>query len=301
MRAFSVLLALCLLSLPARAAEPTVVPVRTTVTLSDGQQLVGRVLRLEGGDVQLVLADGTELLLPAAAVASIAPVRDAPGAEEARWGVDPNRSRYLYSPTAFGLGQGNGYVAQRALALTSAAVGVTDWFDLEAGTILPLLFTKSPVGIVGGKLAFRATDHLRLGAGTQFLMVPIDGVQAVGLAFGNVTVGSADRHLTVAAGGVFSLTEGAADAVVTTVGGNYRLGPKTALISENWFFVFTEGDGPWGGPVFLVPSGGVRLFGPSFAVDLAVVPVVTGQSDLPIIPLPWVSFAWNFALKKGGG
>jgi hypothetical protein len=86
--------------------------------------------------------------------------------------------------------------------------------------------------------------------------------------------------------------------VVATVSANHRLGPKAAFVTENWFVYFTNGDGPWGSPVFVVPSGGVRLFGPSFAVDLALVPVFTGSADIPLVPIPWVSFAYNFSLKR---
>lgn len=144
------------------------------VELSDGQVLVGRVLRRPTGDVELTLSDGTTIVLPAEAVSKLTPVQAIPGVEGSRWGLDPNRSRYLYTPTAFGLGQGNGYLAQRALVLTSAAVGITDWLDFEAGAVLPLLF----------------------------------------------------------------------------------------------------------------------------AVDLALVPVVTGSREAPVVPAPWVSFAWNWSLRR---
>jgi hypothetical protein len=40
----------------------------------------------------------------------------------------------------------------------------------------------------------------------------------------------------------------------------------------------------------------VRLFGPEFAVDLALVPVVTLEDELPVVPVPWLSFAWNWSL-----
>lgn len=277
---------------PAWAETPPVV-----VTLSDGQTLLGHVTRNPDGSVLLVLADGRELLLPAEVVAQVAEPSDARG-PATRWGPDPNRSRYLYSPTAFNLGQGRGYLAQRALVLTSAAVGVTDGLDLEVGSVLPLLFTESPVAVVGLKGTVPVVDKLRVGAGAQALVVPIDDLQLLGFTFGTVTYGDQDDHVSLAGGPALDFRTGEVGVGVLTLSGNHRLGPKSALITENWFVWFPEGEGPWGGPLFVVPSGGVRLFGPSFAVDLALVPVVTGESELPVLPLPWVSVAWNWSLKR---
>lgn len=281
------------LSSPARAETPPVV-----VTLSDGQTLVGQVTRNPDGSVLLVLTDGRELLLPAEVVAGVAEPADARG-PATRWGPDPNRSRYLYSPTAFNLGQGRGYLAQRALVLTSAAVGLTDWLDLEVGSVLPLLFTEAPVAVVGLKGTLPVDDTLRVGVGAQALGVPIDDFQLLGFTFGTVTFGTQDDHLSLAGGPALDFRTGEVGVGVLTLSGNHRLGPKSALVSENWFVWFPEGQGPWGGPLFVVPSGGVRLFGPSFAVDLALVPLVTGEGGLPVLPLPWVSVAWNWSLKRG--
>ena len=296
------LLGLCLAASPVQAQELAAAPVQMTVTLSDGQVLVGRVLRQADGSLRLTLADGQELTLPAEAVRSLVPIAASPGAEGGAYGPDPNRSRYLYSPTAFPLGQGNGYLAQRALVLTSAAVGLTAFLDLEAGVVLPALFTETPIGTVGLKLAAPVADKLRLGAGAQAILIPVEGVEAAGFAFGNATYGTPDTHVTLAGGAVVAFSAGEVPAAAGTIGINHRLGPRVAFLSENWVLVILNGeDGPWGVPFFMVPSGGVRLFGPSFAVDLALVPVITGETDLPVLPLPWVSFAWNWSLKKGEG
>lgn len=289
---FPLLLSLELPSV-AQAEEPPV-----EVTLSDGQTLVGQVTRNPDGSVLLVLADGRELLLPAEVVARVADATDTRGPAP-RWGPDPNRSRYLYSPAAFNVGQGRGYLAQRALVLTSAAVGVTDWLDVEVGSVLPLLFTESPVAVVGLKGTLPVVDTLRLGAGAQALVIPIDDLQLLGFAFGTITYGTQDDHVSLAGGPALDFRTGEVGVGVVTLSGNHRLGPRSALITENWFVWLPEGSGPWGGPLFVVPSGGVRLFGPSFAVDLALVPVITGEDGFPVLPLPWVSVAWNWSLKKG--
>jgi hypothetical protein len=265
------------------------------VWLTDGQVLRGQLLATSGEGVRLRLGDGRELFLPAEVVARTDSVVVGEGAV-GTWGVDPNRTRTLYGPTGFMLGQGNGYVAQRAIAITSAAIGATDWLDVEVGTVLPTLFTETPLGVVGLKVGGDVGRNVRLGLGAQgFLVADV----VAGFAFANLTLGTPDSHGTVAVGGAIDATGAEFGALVTTFSYTRRLGPSTALLTENWLLWFTNGDGPWGGPFFVVPSGGVRLFGPAFAVDLALVPIVTGESDMPLLPIPWISFSYNFSLRKG--
>lgn len=267
-------------------------PATHAVTLSDGQHLTGRVVESTPEHVALLLEDGALIVLPTSAVRGVE-------AFEARavvgaWGPDSNVSRYLYSPAAFSLGQGHGYLAQRAIAISSAGVGLFDFLDIEAGTVLPMLFSKDRIGVAGLKLAAPVADVLHVGAGAQAFLLPDD--IAAGFVFGNVTFGTADAHATLAGGGAFEFTAGDFAADVVTLSGNLRLGSGVALISENWFIYFHDRDGPWGGPFFAAPAAGVRLFGSEFAVDLALVGIVTGDHDVPFLPLPWLSFAWNWSL-----
>ncbi len=260
------------------------------VTLRDGQVLHGRLLRQTPKRIVLQLQDGTPLELPQNVVQSVEEQRFEEGEH---WPRDPNISRYLYSPSAFSLGSGNAYVAQRAIVITSAGLGVTDFFDLEVGTVLPLLFADTPVVVGGAKLGVPVSDDLSLGAGVQaFLVADV----VAGFAFANATLGSHDSHVTLTGGGAIEFTAGDLGAGIAALSASHRLGASTALITENWFFYFPSGDGPWNGPLFVLPSGGVRLFGTQYAVDLALVPVITLDSDVPVVPLPWLSFAWNWTV-----
>ena len=263
------------------------------VVLSDGQVLAGELVSEDEAGVVLRLADGKELTLDAEVVKKVQEVET----ETGRWGADPNQNRYLYSPSAFMLGQGNGYLAQRALILTTAGVGIFDFWDLEAGAILPTLFIDGAAsGVIGTKLGVPVHEKVRLGAGFQALFF---GSEIMGLAFAEVTYGTLDTHATLAGGALLSLDRGEVGFYAATLSGTHRLGPKLALVTENWFLWVPQG-GPWfdGFPLFIVPGGAVRLFGPSFSVDLGLVPVVTGASDLPLVPVPWISFSWSWSLRR---
>ncbi len=262
------------------------------ITLSDGQQIEARLLARNEKTIIIELRDGQRVELPASAVKAIGSTPSAtPAAGD--WGEDPNRNRYFYSPSAHSLGAGKGYLAQRALVITSAAVGVTDFWDVEAGAILPLLFTESPIAVVGTKLSAKAGERVRAGVGAQVFLTP-EG--SLGFVFANGTYGNDDRHGTVAAGVLANFDTGEIGADIVSTSFNWRLGEKTAVIGEVWWTYWPEG-GPWpDSNVFVVPAGGVRLFGPKFAVDLGLVPIITAEPSVPVVPVPWVSFAWNWSL-----
>lgn len=265
------------------------------LTLSDGQQIEARVLARSEDTVIIELRDGQRIELPASAVKAIGGTESlAP--DEGSWGEDPNGSRYFYSPSAYSLGAGKGYLAQRALVISSAGVGVTDFWDVEAGAILPLLFTDAPIAVVSTKLSARAGERVRAAVGTQVFLTPGG---SLGFVFANGSYGNTDRHATVAAGVLANFETGEIGADIVTTSFNWRLGEKTAVIGEVWWTYWPEG-GPWpDSNLFVVPAGGARLFGPKFAVDLGLVPIITGEPGLPLVPIPWVSFAWNWSLASG--
>lgn len=279
-------------TMPDRAPRGTVLDV---VHLTDGQTLEGSVVSADDTSVVLRLGDGRELAIPRAVVRRI-DQRTAAVGTIGTHGIDPNRGRYFYSPAAFPLGKGNVTLAQRALVLTTAAVGVLPGVDLEAGTILPTLFTRQgQVGIIGGKGGVRVSDRVRVGAGAQGFIV---AETAGGFAFGTVTIGEPDLHGSINVGVAVDFLAPQDPIGVSTLSLSRRLNKKIAFVTETWVLWFTSGEGPWSHPLFVVPSGGVRVFGSGFSVDVGLVPVVTGEREIPVVPIPWVSFVGNLRTAR---
>lgn len=278
--------------MPTRGGAP---PVLDVVQLTDGQILEGTIVRSDDDLLVLRLADGRELPIPQAVVGRLAQ-RSAAIGTMGTFGIDPNRGRYFYSPAAFPLGQGNVTLAQRALALTTVAFGLLPGVDLEIGTVVPTLFIpEGQIAVVGGKGAVRVMDGLRLGAGAQAFALP--GTVA-GFAFGTVTIGEPDLHGSINGGVAMDFLNPDGAYGVFTLSLSRRFSKKVSFITENWVMVFPDGDGPWNHPLFVVPSGGVRVFGSGFSVDIGLVPVITGESDLPVVPLPWISFVGNLRTAR---
>lgn len=286
----------------AAASRPVV-----RVTLRDGQVVTGRLVeRRADGAVRLELSSGTLLTLDGAAVAAVREESRASRAPTAEaWFLDPNRTRYLYGPSAMMLRRNEVSVGQLELLATTASFGVTDFLSVQAGTAVPLLFASPPESLhalfavkVGGPVS----ERLFLAAGTQALWLPFlrslppRGVPLLGLVFGTATYGLWDAHVSVSAGVPVNLLGGPENLqawlgnVIIAVSGNYRLARSLALVSENWLMVQTASPGGF----LLLDALAVRILGERLAVDVGLV-LATNQDGLAVpIPIPWLAFTYNF-------
>jgi hypothetical protein len=266
---------------PAAATPQPGQPV--VVVLKDGQRLTGTLVS-QGADGVTIESAGVRLPIPAASIQALA----LPGSEaaEGAWPRDPNRTRYLYSPSGFMLRQGEGYVSQTELILTTVGYGLTDWLTIQAGTVLPwVFFDPSTMPFV---LALKAggspSEYVHLAAGFQAFTIPGVGTGTAGLLFGTVTVGTEDLHLGVSAGPPFAFGNGTSELgkVVVSISGNARISRSFALVSENWL-VQVEGS------TEVVGSAALRFIGERLGVDAGFV-FAKGTT----IPVPWLDFTWHF-------
>jgi hypothetical protein len=225
------------------------------------------------------------------------PAQESPAQEPAPEGPfeDPNRTRYLYAPSARMLRAGEVYLSQTELFITSGAIGVTDFLTLQLGSALPALLASNGLNfLVGLKVGFPLTDRLHVAGGAQVLVLPFTSPRfgPTTLLFTTATYGSLDAHLSVAIGVPLSLQAPAQQwelfpgPFIATVSGNLRLGRHVALVTENWIVpgYFLPPDVPMANALAL------RLFGEHWALDLGVVRIPYD----PPFPLPWLNLTYNF-------
>jgi hypothetical protein len=254
------------------------------VVLKDGQRLAGKLVS-QGPEGVTIESSGVSMQLPAASIQLVA----LPGSDAAEgpWSRDPNRTRYLYSPSGFMLHQGEGYVSQTELFLTSVGYGATDWLTLQAGTVLPwVLFQPSTMPFV---LAVKAggspSPYVHVAGGFQLVVIPgVTEVPAAGFLFGTLTLGTEDLHLGISGGPPFAFNKSTSvlGAAVFSVSGNWRVGRSVALVSENWIV-------PIDGTTKVVGSLAVRFIGERLGVDVGFL-FARGAS----VPVPWLDFTWHW-------
>ncbi|MCI0574334.1 MAG: hypothetical protein L0Y66_26685 [Myxococcaceae bacterium] len=274
------------------------------VVLKDGQELRGRLLRQDASGLHLELAGGSVLSLSSASVRSVTDQTHVPVSETGeRFGADPNRTRYFYSPTAMMLRPGEVYFSQKELLFSALAVGVTENLSVLVGSIVPAWFggTSGMNFIFGAKAGLPVATNVHLAVGAESLLLPGFGTSTgnatlVGLAFGTVTVGGPDAHVSLSVGKPFDLSASVGvpdDLLVMTLSGNLRVGRNSALVTEHWVIPSLTS-----GYVATAHGLGVRFIFERIAVDLGGVFLGNwgpDRSGLAVpYPVPWLDFTYNF-------
>ena len=258
------------------------------VRLTSGDSVRGVLVARDQKSVVIELPNAGRLELQRSAIASLSLAnRTRIGPEGQLYRRDPNRTRYLYGPSAFTLEKGEGYVSQKELLFTAAAYGVTDHMTVLGGTIFPALFGGQFAGILGSKIGYELVDDtLHLAAGGEVLVMGLSEMGGFGFFFGSATLGDVDRHFTLSVGRPFRFgaAEEAVGPLITTLSGAYRLSRSFAAVTENWIML-PSADSDW-----------LRLHGLAGRVILESWALDIGGIWLPDFefPLPWLDLTYNF-------
>jgi hypothetical protein len=259
------------------------------VDLTTGDILRGTILSLSESTVVLSLPAGGEITLQRRTIRSIqVETRANVQSDGSVFRRDPNRTRYLYSPSALSLEAGEGYFSQKELLFSAIAVGLTDNITLLLGTMLPFLVAGEMNAVAAAKVSFPLIeDTLQAAVGAEAFFLPAGNFGAVGFVFGSLTYGNDEAHLTLSTGKPFSIsgTDEEMGPLILTLSGSFRVHRNIALVAENWLMPATEFDN-----VMLHLHGlAARLMFESIAVDLGGVFV----QDIPF-PIPWIDFTYNW-------
>jgi hypothetical protein len=256
------------------------------LTLDDGSTLVGRIT--EVGDAEIKFqTDLGEMTISIGKIREIKEISASAIKGGQYWFTNPNRTRMFIGPTGRTLRKGEGYFADIYLFFPGVAYGLTDNITIGGGmSIFPGLDFGEQLFYVTPKIGFPLAEKVDLAASLMLFRIPDvdddDAPQTVGVVFGTMSLGTDDASLT---GGVgFGMVDGdMADRPAVTIGGEYRLARRASLVTENW--ILPGVDDP-------LISFGVRFFGESIAVDLALFNVLNEDAIFPGIP--YVDFVWNF-------
>ncbi|MGD8278296.1 MAG: hypothetical protein PVH00_09740 [Gemmatimonadota bacterium] len=267
--------------LRAQAVEQTDTVYR--VRLADGSTLYGRVVESSEARVVVLTEAGVRVEVERSQIRDMTPLAGRLVNGQV-WPEDANRTRLFFGPTGRALGDGEGYVGLYELFFSFIAVGIGDRVTLAGGTpIFPGAI--GDVIYLAPKVTLVNEDRLQFAAGALsfFLTESIDE-GSVGIAYGVLTMGSADDAVTLGAGWGFALggdESSIADEPVIMMGLERRASRSIKLISENYY---AAGD--------LLVSGGIRFLGERFSADVGLAGALgTGDSSFG---LPILSVAWRF-------
>ena len=267
------------------------------VELTTGDTLRGTLVSADATTVVLALAGAGQITLQRTTIASIA--------EDTRARVtddgtiirrDPNRTRYLYGPSAFGLEAGEGYFSQKELFFSAVAYGITDNITVLGGTALPLLIFAIIDGdgeaaglnaILATKFSYTAIEEtLHFAAGAETLVAKFADLVSIGFVFGSATYGNDERHLTLSVGKPFMLSKSEQDLgpLILTLSGAYRISRRVGVVMENWVMLPDDD-----AELFRLHGLAARLIFENVAVDIGGVLI-----DDTNFPVPWLDFTYNW-------
>ena len=250
-------------------------PLFVEVRLRDGGMLIGRIAAHDAATMRVVVADGTEVVIPADRIGEVVPIRGRPVGDEF-WRDDPLSSKLFLSPTGRSLYRGEAYVAIYQLLVPVVHIGLTD--RLSVGIGKPF-YVFSPDVWVTAKLQLHRGQTSSGAVGLLHFQIPRGG--RVQVVFGAATIGSADRAVTIGAGWLRArIDDDRGDVPVLILSAERRTGRRVKLITENYIFS--------SGAAF---SFGVRFIGGrTFHVETgAALAAAAGAAPLPG---PFVNFVW---------
>lgn len=222
------------------------------------------------------------------------------------WESNPNATRYLFAPSAFPLKKGTGYYQNAYLLSNSVSYGLTDNITIGGGVLLPIAFYIAP------KIGFKVSNNLWFGAGVLAAGTYLEEGISAGIGYGLITYGSLENNITLGCGYGWISTKGNTETTerpVFTLNGMVRVSKRLSLVSENWFFRYTnvtyenfpiDSMGNQIGPgdeiikkVYAAGlSGGLRLVNDRTTFDFALIAPV-GINGTNFI-IPYIDFVYRF-------
>ena len=233
---FTIILGLGLLN---ANAQTDVVGKKYIYEFRDGTTIIGNFIKDEAGNIYITDMDGKETYIPRVMVAQIHEVNDDNIKDGEYWFPNLHDTRYFFSPSAFGLEEGEGYFGHSYWMLWQTQYGITDKFSIGGGTTLWGLPTT-----LNAKYSFNIKNDINAAMGWFWvgdLFYGSDLGNLLNMPYAVVTKGSKENNITLGAAynlgdneNVYSDELDPQERLVLNAGGTFRLGRRFAFVFEAW-------------------------------------------------------------------
>ncbi len=205
------------------------------------------------------------------------------------WFANPQSTRYFFSPNGYGLKKGEGYYQNIWVLMNSFAVGVNDYVSVGGGLIPAFLFAgaSTPVWITAKVSIPVSKDKFNLGAGVLAGTVLGESNTGFGIFYGLATVGSRDRNLSLGMGYGFA-GGSVSNAPMINLSGMCRVGPRSYLLTENYYFGGSEGA--------MILMFGARQIIREAGLDYGLM-IPAGNGIGSLVAVPWLGITIPFGRR----
>ena len=259
------------------------------IETNDGNILLGEVVEQSSEGYRLKTQDGIVILVPSESIKSVNSIKTITSKKGDIWRADPNKSLYLFAPSAYPIDKDKSYCRDFCLVFPSYNRGYGNNFSLQAGAVVaPGLPLKYMPIVLSGKLSLpQKAESVRLAGGMMYVNLPAGDVSfGAGFAFGTATFGNRFTHFSTTLGWGFLRAENDwrfAEKPIVVVAGNRRISNTFALVAEYW--LPPEVDDPTDLPLAI----SARFIGRRIAVDVGAFLLL----DMPGLPVPLINFTYH--------
>ena len=257
------------------------------IETKDGNIFLGTIIKESDEGIILKTQDGIQISVPNSSIKNLSKI-ETTEVEGQVWRADPNKSMYLFAPSAFPIEKQKVYCRDFCLVFPSYNRGFGNNFSLQAGAfVFPgMQFDNIPI-VLSGKFSLPELGPARLATGMMYISVPGQSTSfGAGFAFGSATIGNRFTHFTASLGWGYFRDENDwdfAEKPMLVLASNIRVLNSFAVVAEYW--LPPEVDDPTNLPIAL--SG--RFIGRRFAVDIGGF----FTKDMEGIPLPLINFTYH--------
>ena len=211
--------------------------------------------------------------------------------------ADPNKSLYIFAPSAFPIEQNKSYCRDFCVFFPSYNKGLKNNISVQIGAFIfgPMPIAMTPL-VFSGKYSLpnsKKTENFNLSyaLGVMYVRMPFSDSSnsgyGFGVSFGTVTIGNRFNHASFSMGMGYSNSDGDwefADRPLLNFAGNKRLSNKLAIVGEQWIFPDIDLKNS---PLLL----SARLIGRKFTFDFGG--LFTAGSLLETLPMPIVNITYH--------
>jgi hypothetical protein len=205
------------------------------------------------------------------------------------WAPNPQSGRHFWSPTGYGLKQGEGYYQNLWVFFNQVSYGISNNFTIGVGIMPLFLFGAgaTPIWITPKFSVPLEKESINLGGGVIIATVLGEDSPCIGIAYGLTTFGNRDRNLSIGLGWGF-IDNDFAKTPTINVSGILRTGRRGYLVTENYFISA-------GGENVLILSFGGRTLWNRFSLDYGLFRPVHRDLGNGFIAFPWLGFVVPFS------
>ena len=257
------------------------------IETNDGNIFLGTIIEENEDGFILKTQDGIQISVPSISIKNISKIETAE-VEGQIWRADPNKSMYLFAPSAFPIEKHEAYCRDFCLVFPSYNRGFGNNFSMQAGAfVFPGMDLDIIPVVLSGKFSLPQIGPARLATGMMYVSVPGESTSfGAGFAFGSATFGNRFTHFTASLGWGYFRDENEWDFAqepVLVLASNVRVTNSFAVVAEYW--LPPNVDDPTDLPIAL--SG--RFIGRRFAVDIGGF----FSKNMEGVPVPLINFTYH--------